>query len=468
MKLISDDILVDSGSKDPVHPANYPMLETDFELWNPNSWTQGHPYALYQAMREQAPVMWSKMGRGGSGFWSVTRYEDIKSVELSPQIFSSQRGGINLAVPPKANWRPEILVRASMDNLISLDEPQHMQMRIQQKDFFIPAYVAELREKVRRKVDTLLDEMEAKGPEVDFVKMFSNQLPLFTLCEMLGVDDADRHKVTHWMHYLEMASQFMTNPLRTFLGEPLFPMRFKRMVEEMFDYGQSVMADRKANPRQDLLSVIAHSRLDDQDLPQAYLDGSWLLIIFAGNDTTRNSLSGTIKLMTEWPDQRAMVLEDPGLIPQMSAEALRMISPVKHMRRTALVDTQLNGQNIAKDEKVVMWYGAGNRDPDIFPNPDVFDLTRENVGKHIAFGHGVHKCLGSRIAQMQLRVAYEQVFARFPNIEFTGDMKIAPNALVHAISKLKVNLYGRGKSRPTQIQVRTDAKGPASPEGIRA
>jgi cytochrome P450 len=159
--------------------------------------------------------------------------------------------------------------------------------------------------------------------------------------------------------------------------------------------------------------------------------------------------------MTEFPDQRAMVLDDPSLVPRMSEEALRMTSPVKHMRRTALQDTELNGQRIAKDEKVVMWYGAGNRDPDVFANPDVFDLTRDNVSKHIAFGHGVHKCLGARVAQMQLRVAYEQIFERFPNIEFTGDMKIAPNALVHAISRLKVNLYGRGNSRPSRIQVRT-------------
>lgn len=455
MKLISDDIMVDDMRLTPAHDMVYPMLETDFHLWNPNSWTRGHPYDLYAKMRNEAPVMWSKMRKGGSGFWSVSRYDDIKSVELQPEIFSSQRGGINLAVPPREHWRPEVLVRASMDNLISMDEPQHMQMRIQQKDFFIPAYVKELREKVSEKVESLLDDLEAEGPVVDFVDIFSNQLPLYTLSEMLGVDEEDRQKIVHWMHYLEMASQFMSNPMRTFLSEPLFPFRFKKVVEDMFDYGARVMADRRANPRQDLLTVIAHSKLEDEALPQEFLDGSWLLIIFAGNDTTRNSLSGTIKLMTEWQDQRAMVLDDPSLIPRMSEEALRMVSPVKHMRRTALEDTELNGQRIAKDEKVVMWYGGGNRDPDVFPNPDVFDLTRDNVDKHIAFGHGVHKCLGSRVAQMQLRVAYEQIFQRFPNIEFTGDIKYGPNALVHAITKLKVNLYGRGNARPTQVQVKT-------------
>ena len=454
MRLISDDILIDSGDLVPTHTAIYPMLETDFHLWNPNSWTRGHPFDLYQKMREEAPVMWSRMRKGASGFWSVSRYEDIKTVELQPEVFSSQRGGINIAVPPKKYWKPEILVRAALDNLIGMDEPHHMQMRIQQKDFFIPAYVAKLREKVSNKVELLLDDLEEQGPVVDFVKFFSNELPMYTLCEMLGVDEEDRHNITHWMHYLEMASQFMSNPIRTFFSEPMLPFRFNKVVEHMFAYGKRVMADRRENPREDLLSVIAHSKLDGEDLPQEYLDGSWLLIIFAGNDTTRNSLSGTIKLMTEFPDQRAMVLGDPTLIPAMSEEALRMVSPVKHMRRTALEDTELNGQRIAKDEKIVMWYGAGNRDPDIFPNPDVFDLTRENVSKHIAFGHGIHKCLGSRVAQMQLRVAYEQLFARYPNIEFTGDIKYAPNALVNAISKLKVNLYGRGNTRPTSVQVK--------------
>ena len=451
--LISDNVQIDTGIKTPRYEAAYPMLETNFELSNPSFWTNGHPYPLYEQMRSQSPVMWSKFSKGASSYWSVSRFEDIKTVEKHPEIYSSERGGINMAVPERKNWKPEILVRAAMDNLISMDEPKHMHMRIQQKDFFIPAYVAKLRESVSQKVESLLDDLEDNGPELDFVPLFSNQLPLFTLCEMLGVDEEDRQQVVEWMHYLEMAGQFLSNPVRTFFSEPMFPFRFNRVVEDMFAYGARVMADRRANPREDLLTVIAHSQLDNEVLPQEYLDGSWLLIIFAGNDTTRNSLSGTIKLMTEFKDQRAMVLNDPSLIPAMSDEALRMVSPVKHMRRTALEDTELNGQRIAKDEKVVMWYGAANRDPSIFPDPDKFDLTRDNVSKHLAFGYGVHKCLGQRVAQMQLRVAYEQLFQRFPDIEFTGDIKYAPNALVHAISKLKVNLYVRGNRRPTRVQV---------------
>lgn len=453
MQLVSDEILIDSGHADPTFDAVYPKI-TGFDLWNPSSWTNGHPHNFYKQMREEAPVHWSTLGKGMDGFWSVSRYEDIKQVELSPKIFSSQRGSINLGVAPRDKWKPEKLPPAAFNSLINLDAPHHMEMRMQQKDFFIPAYVAKIRDRVEAKIDTLLDEMERKGPVVDFVKMFSEQVPLYTLCEMLGVDEQDRPKIVNWMHYLELASQYLANPWQTILKQPLFPMKFFKAVEEMFAYGEAVMADRRANPREDLLTVIAQSELEGEALSQEYLDGSWLLIIFAGNDTTRNSLSGTIRLMTEFVDQRQMVLDDPSLISRMSQEALRMVSPVIHMRRTAMEDTVLNGQKIAKDEKVVMWYGAANRDPDVFPNPDKFDMMRDNIDKHLAFGHGVHKCLGSRIAQMQLRLSYERIFDRFPDIAWTGRQKIAPNALVHAISSLKVNLYGVGGKRPTLVQVK--------------
>ncbi len=453
MELVSNEILIDSGQINPRHKAVYPMLE-GFEFANPNAWTSGHPYDFYHQLRDKAPVHWSKGNQKFSGFWSVTRYEDIKQVELAPHIFSSQRGSINIGVGPRKNWKPKKLVPAAFNSLINLDAPHHMEMRIQQKDFFIPAYVAKLRDKVAAKIDQLLDDMERAGPKVDFVKMFSEQVPLFTLCEMLGVDEEDRPKIIHWMHYLEMAGQYSVNKWDVILGNPLFPFRFFKAVNEMFAYGEEVMADRRKNPREDLLTLIAKSKLEGDELPQEYLDGSWLLIIFAGNDTSRNSLSGTIRLMSEFQDQRQMILSDPSLIPRMSQEALRMVSPVQHMRRTAIEDTEINGQPIAKDEKVVMWYGAANRDPLVFENPDTFDMMRENVDKHLAFGHGVHKCLGSRIAQMQLRLSFEKIFERFPNIHWTGEQRIAPNALVHAISSLTVNLYGANGKRPTKVQVK--------------
>lgn len=452
MELISDEILIDKDQQNPTFDAVYPMFE-EYALWDPDSWTGGHPFELYKKMREQSPVMWARTRKDFAGFWSVTRYDDIKQVELAHQLFSSQRGGINMSIPERKHWKPEKLVPASLNSLINMDEPIHREVRMQQSEFFFPAYIAMLREKVAVEIDRLLDELEKQGPVVDFAKMFSEELPLYTLCEMLGVDEDDRPQVKTWMHHLELAAQFLTHPWKTFFQEPMFPFRFNGVVRDMFDYGERVMADRRANPREDLLTVIAESKVGNEMFPQEYLDGSWLLIVFAGNDTSRNSLSGTIRLMTEFPDQRAMVLDDSSLIPQMSEEALRMVSPVIHMRRTATEDTELNGQKIAKDEKLVLWYGAANRDPNVFPNPDQFDITRSNVEKHLAFGHGVHKCLGSRVAKMQLRLAFERIFERFPDIEWTGRQKIAPNPLVHAISSLEVNLYGNGNKRPVKVAV---------------
>ena len=293
------------------------------------------------------------------------------------------------------------------------------------------------------KIDQLLDDVEEQAQQnddVDFVKYFTEQLPLYTLCEMLGVDEEDRPNIVRWMHYLEMAAQVASSPWETFKKNPTFIPRYITNVKEMFAYGKRVMADRRARPRQDLLTAIAQSTLEDELLPQEFLDGSWLLIIFAGNDTTRNSLAGTMRLLTEFPDQKNLVRDDPSLIPPMLQESLRMTSPVMHMRRTTRQETEIRGQRIGKDEKVILWYGAANRDPDVFPDPDKFDILRDNAAKHLAFGHGQHKCLGSRVANLQLRLAYEKILDRFPNMHWTGEQVIGPSNFVHAITSLKVRL----------------------------
>ncbi len=456
MQLVSDVILEDRPQADPTFEAIYPRYD-DFQFWNPSAWTSGHPHELFTRMRDQAPVMWQAGAPKQAGFWSITRYEDIKTVELASDIFSSERGSINMFVAPRKEWRPKKLMPAAFNSIINMDQPHHMEMRIQQKDFFIPRFVSELSARVEAHVDGLLDDLERKGPVVDFVKLFSQEVPLFTLCEMLGIDEADRPKIIQWMHYLELASQYFINPWSLLSRRPWFPIKFYQYVNEMFDYGERVMAERRAQPRRDLMTAIANTQMAGKSLPQEYLDGSWLLIIFAGNDTTRNSLSGTIRLMTQFEDQREKILADPGLITRMSHEAIRLISPVQHMRRTALKETELNGQRIGKDEKLVLWYPAANRDPSVFPDPDRFDLERENYDKHLAFGHGPHKCLGQKIALMQLQIAFTKIFERFPNIVWTGTQTIAPNALVHAISSLEVNLYGHDAQRPTQVQVKTPA-----------
>ena len=238
--LISDHILEETRQTEPTFPAVYPHID-GFNLTSPSAFTAGHPYDYYKALRENAPVAWSPVKGNAKGIWSVTRYEDIKTAELAPQIYSSERGSINMGMPPKHMRFPKKLFPAAINNLINLDAPRHMELRLQQKDFFIPKYVATLRDKVSVKIDELLDDVEAAAkasPDgtADFVKLFSEQLPLFTLCEMLGVDEEDRPKIVRWMHYLEMAQQVVSAPWATFKNDPLFIPRY---VPRLFNFEAS-------------------------------------------------------------------------------------------------------------------------------------------------------------------------------------------------------------------------------------
>ena len=217
-------------------------------------------------------------------------------------------------------------------------------------------------------------------------------------------------------------------------------MAFMSEIQAMFDFGRDLLQKRREDPKQDLLSALAHTKIDGEPLSPEYLDGSWLLIVFAGNDTTRNSLSGTMKLLSEFPGERERLLAEPDLFANFVQESIRMVSPVTYMRRTAAKDAELGGQKIAEGDKLVMFYAAANRDPAVFANPDQFDIGRENANEHLAFGNGPHVCLGKRVALMQLEAAYRKILARFPNVRWTGEMTLAPNNFVHAISSLKIDL----------------------------
>ena len=315
--------------------------------------------------------------------------------------------------------------------------------------FFNPKYVSSLRKKVEQKVDQLLDAIAPLG-ECNLVESVSAELPLFTLCEMLGVPEADRPKIIEWMKLLEMAQLIaatqaaqnnelsLTEEQSQGAADPALIEMFTNMVEEMFSYGRHILEERRKAPKDDLLSVIANIEIDGEKLPNEYLDGSWLLIIFAGNDTTRNSISGTMNLLSENQDQKELVLNDRSLIPNMVHESIRVANPVTYMRRTTKVDTQIGDQKIGPNEKISLWYGAANRDPEIFENPDKYDIRRENAKKHLSFGYGRHLCLGKHTANMQLEVVYEKIFERFPDMTQSGDMVYTPNNFVNAIQELPV------------------------------
>jgi cytochrome P450 len=220
--------------------------------------------------------------------------------------------------------------------------------------------------------------------------------------------------------------------------DPSFFGDFMSNVAEMFEYGRDVLLKRRQTPKEDLLTALAHAKVQGDLMPDEFLDGSWLLIVFAGNDTTRNSISGTMKLLTEFAAEKARVQANLSLLPTTVDEAIRMVSPVMYMRRTATKDAEIRGQKIAEGEKVIMYYGAANRDPEVFADPDRFDAARPNGKDHVAFGIGPHVCLGQRVANMQLEAVYRQILTRFPDMHWNGEIDIAPNNFVHAIRKLGV------------------------------
>ena len=426
----------------PIHEFESDVNLTDLDLF-----TNGQPFDQFKKMREKAPVYLHApfLNDPEPGFWSLTRHEDILKVSSDPKTFSSQAGTGTMITLGSEDRRHPKLWRSAVDHMLNLDGDLHINLRREHMPFFKPNYVADLRIKVSAKVQSLLDDINPNEP-CNFVTAFSQQLPIFTLSEILGIPEADRQKLVTWMEFLELAQYIQVEQMKKELegqktNEPVntdMLEMFNNMIDEMFEYGRDIMNAKRKNPSDDLLSAIANAELEGQQLSPEFLDGSWLLIIFAGNDTTRNTLSGAIKLLTENPDQKQKLIDNPELMPNFLQECIRMISPVMHMRRTTTCETEVGGQLMGPGEKLVMWYGAANRDPDIFVNPDKFDIKRVNADKHLAFGIGRHTCIGKPVALMQLEESYKQILARFPDIRMSGDWKVAPNNFVHAIQEMPV------------------------------
>ncbi len=429
------------------------IYKRDFDLTDVFLFEKGQPFEGFKNLRENSPVHFHEAGIGDSepGFWVLTKYADIEYVSKNQKIFSSQlASGTTLTLGYSQEVSIDQLFRSALDHMLGTDDKLHLSMRNPHMQFFTPKYVLELRKKVSVKVKELLDEIAPLG-NCNLVDTISSELPIFSLSEILGVPIEDRGKIKEWMTFLEMAQVVgatqaaqkneikLNEDQKASAPDPAMIAMFTNIVNEMFSYGRDILLKRRSNPKNDLLSVIANMEIDGKKLPEEYLDGSWLLIIIAGNETTRNSISGTIKLLTENPLEKEKLLNNMELLPNMVNEAIRLISPVIYMRRTTKEEAQIGEQGIGPHEKVVMYYGAANRDPEIFKNPDNFDIERENAKKHLAFGYGRHLCLGKHMANMQLEEVYRQILNRFPDMHQSDEWKVVPNNFTHSISEMPVS-----------------------------
>ena len=447
--ILSDEVL-NHEINNPAYKEKYNFNPTD-QLNDLDLFTKGQPFSLYKDLRENAPVFYHEPMPTDPepGYWVLTKYEDIKYVSMNPKIFSSQYATGNLLTLGTEENRHPKLFKSTIDHMLNLDGEMHLGLRKEHMPFFKPDYINDLRKKVSSKVSLLLDNIAPLG-KCNLVSEVSQQLPIFTLSEILGIPEADRQKLVSWMEFLELAQYFTYEMIKEqnegktdSTPDPAMIDMFNAMVDEMFDYGRFILNSKRENPSEDLLSAIANAEIEGEKLSQEFLDGSWLLIIFAGNDTTRNTLSGGIKLLHDNQKQKELLIDDLELLPNFVNETVRCVSPVIHMRRTTLEETEINGQKIGPHEKIALWYGAANRDPAIFENPDDFNILRENADKHLAFGFGRHSCIGKPVALMQLQEFYSQFLTRFPDFEMNGKWKVAPNNFVHAIQEMPIKFSPR-------------------------
>ena len=442
---VLSDHIINNEIRNPAFKQINSFKPSD-NLNNLDLFTKGQPFNLYKELRDNAPIFFHEpMPMDPEpGYWAFTRYEDIKHVSMNPKIFSSQYATGNMLTQGAEENRHPKLFKSTIDHMLNLDGQMHLNLRKEHMPFFKPGYVDDLRKKVSVKVTELLDIIAPMG-QCNLVQQVSQQLPIYTLSEILGIPDEDRQKLVSWMEFLELAQYFTYEIIKEqnegkteSTPDPAIIDMFNSMVDEMFDYGRFILKDKRENPSDDLLTAIANAEIDGEKLSDEFLDGSWLLIIFAGNDTTRNTMSGGIKLLHENQTQKDLLMQNQDLIPNFINETVRCVSPVIHMRRTTLEETEINGQRIGAHEKVALWYGAANRDPAIFENPDEFNILRKNADKHLAFGIGRHTCLGKPVALMQLQEFYSQFLTRFQDFEMDGEWKVAPNNFVHAIQEMPI------------------------------
>ena len=400
----------------------------ELDKWE--TFINGQPFDIFKRLREEAPIYWHEESLDFEpGFWALTKHEDIVRVSKDPMTFSSAVGGHLMTMGDPEVVDPSA-VAAIIGNMIGMDPPDHQIYRKMVAPSFTPKAIRTLEGDMRLKIRELLENVEDKG-EFNFVTEISEQLPLWVLCEMMGIPESERPKIRDLVNNLTDASiqQDPNNAFQIWVN-----------YMELFKMGRDMIEERRKSPTDDLMSVVANTKIEGGELPPELLDGFFLLMVIAGNETTRNTLTGGLMALTDNPEERQKLLKDPALISNATDEMLRWVTSVIYFRRTATKDTNIRGQDIQAGDKVVMWYGSANRDEDIFEDGHLFRVDRENAKKHLAFGAGEHLCLGNRLGHMQIRILFEELLDRFPNIHSTSDPVRIPSNFLAGISELKVRI----------------------------
>jgi cytochrome P450 len=388
-------------------------------------WRSGVLHDYLRRLRQEDPVHWSPTGPTG-GYWSVTKFNDIVAVDSNHEIFSSDRDIVVGDQPPDF----------AIKNFIQSDPPVHDVQRKSVSPAVAPARLADLEVLIRRRTAVVLDDLPI-GETFDWVDRVSIELTTQFLATLFDFPWEDRRLLPYWSD--------MTTASET-AGNSVMDEEARRAVlMECHTYFSRLWNERaEAPPKFDFLSLMAHNP-DTRDMiddPMEFL-GNILLLVVGGNDTTRNSMSGGVLFMHQFPGEMAKLKADPSLVMNLPSEMVRFQSPVGHMRRTALKDTEIGGKAIKKGERVVMWYASGNRDEEVIPDADRFVIDRPRARHHVAFGFGIHRCMGNRAAELQLKILWEEILRRFDRIEVVGEVERNLSNFILGYTKMPVRLHAR-------------------------
>ena len=396
-----------------INPADAELFQND-TMW---------PY--FERLRKEDPVHWSVSPEPEiGGYWSVTKYNDIMAVDTNHLDFSSEPA---IVLPdPEADF--------TLPMFIAMDQPKHDVQRKTVSPVVAPHNLALLEPVIRERAAAILDELPI-GEQFDWVDKVSIELTTMTLATLFDFPWEDRRKLTRWS---DVATAGPNSGLFSSNDPEIAKQEGRAELFECVDYFMRLWNERvNAPPKGDLISMLAHGESTRNMDRMEYL-GNLILLIVGGNDTTRNSITGSILALSQNPDQEALLRADHSLIPAMVSETIRWQTPLAYMRRTALRDVELGGKTIKKGDKLAMWFVSGNRDEEVIDRPNDYWIQRPRVRQHLSFGFGIHRCVGNRLAELQLKIIWEEILARFPKIDVVGPPRRVPSPFVKGYEYLPV------------------------------